>query len=191
VVGFSFKQGEDAGVAYALGLDAVEALEGLGLVGKPPLDLVVDAVLLLLLLVQLAQHLPLGHFQLVVPLLQPQQFFEASAEVALILEVHLVELPAVLNAKELRDLLQTLLPSALEFFQDVFDALDVLDLLVLGGLPLFDLAVEHVVVLLLRVEQRLHLLHVVGRLSTHEALQSLLDTVKLAADLKHFAILLL
>lgn len=124
-------------------------MEGLGFIRQPFQQLVVDTVLILLETIQLCQNFPLGNFQLIVSLLQSEELLDSHSEVALLLEVHLVKLPAILNAEKLSDLSQSFLSCAFEFLQDIFDAFYVLDLFVLGGLAFLDLAIEHIVVLLL------------------------------------------
>lgn len=86
---------------------------------------------------------------MVITFLHAQEFFDACPEISLLFEVHLVELPTILNAEELSNFRQSFLSSSLEFLEDVLDALNVLNLFILGNLSLLYLAVQHVVILLL------------------------------------------
>lgn len=165
-------------------------MEGLGFIGQSLQQFIIDAILILVQSVQLVQNLTLVYFQLVVPFFDSEQLFKSWAKITLLFEVHLIELPAILNSEKLCNLCKALFSGAFELFQDIFNALDIFYFFIFRAFALFDLPVQHIIVFLLGVEEWLNFLDMIGWLCPYEAFEGLFNTIQLSTDFHHFSILL-
>ena len=151
-------------------------------------ELVIYSILLFFNQIHLSKNFLLRNFELRLSLPNLDQLFKRVGKISLILDVHLVELPSILNPEERGDLSKPLFSGSFEFFKDIFDSFDKLHFFVFGGFTFFDFAIENIVVLLLGVEKRFHFGHMFGWLGSNEGLESILDSIQISANFNHFTV---
>jgi len=176
-----FEQSQNWCISISLGLDTIIVVESSCFVRQPLQKLVIDLVLLFFNAFHFTQNFLLRNLKLNLSFPDLEQLFKGVGKVSLVLDVHLIKFPSIVDSEERSNFHQSLLSCPLEFVKNVLDSFDKLYFLVLWYLSLLDFAIKYVVVFLLWVEKRLNLCDVFRWFGPHKGLQSILDSIQISA----------
>ena len=177
ILSFILEKTQDRCISNSLGLNAVEVMERFSLIWQSFQQLCVNFLLLPFNQIHLCKNLILWNFQLQISIPHFKKFFNGISKISLILDIHLIKFPSIVDSKERCYLFKSFFPCPLKFLKNILNPLDKLNLFILRDFFLLDFSVEDLIVFLLRIEKRFNFRYMLLRFCTNEGFQSILNSI--------------